>query len=110
MFLEHKNLDNTIETGLFYILCEVKDDGFHFVGYFSKEKNSSSPNNLSCILVMPFVQRGGYGKLLIDFSYALSILENKPGGPERPLSDLGHKVYVSYWTRKVALLLLELDD
>jgi len=54
MFLDHKNVYNTIEAFLFYVLCEVKDDGFHFVGYFSKEKVSVNTNNLSCILVMPF--------------------------------------------------------
>lgn len=101
MFLDHKNVYNTIEGFLFYILCEVKEDGYHFVGYFSKEKNFTSPNNLSCILVMPFCQRGGYGKLLIEMSYALSMIEDKPGGPERPLSDLGHRTYVSFWTRRI---------
>ena len=39
MFLDHKNIYNSIEGFLFYILCEIKDDGFHFVGYFSKEKD-----------------------------------------------------------------------
>jgi len=41
-------------------------------------------------------------------SYALSMIENKPGSPERPLSDLGHRVYVSFWTRRVVNVLLEL--
>ena len=94
---------------MFYILCEIKDDGFHFVGYFSKDKDrSANLNNLSCILVMPFCQRSGYGKLLIEMSYCLSILENKPGGPERPLSDLGHRTYVSFWTRRVVKILIKL--
>ncbi len=60
-------------------------------------------------MVMPFCQRSGYGKLLIEMSYVLSIIERKPGGPERPLSDLGHRTYVGYWTRKVAVLLLEMS-
>lgn len=110
MFLDHKNVYNTIEAFLFYILCEVKDDGIHFVGYFSKEKISTNTNNLSCILVMPFCQRSGYGKVLIEMSYALSMLEEKPGGPERPLSDLGHRTYVSFWTRRVIKVLLDLDS
>jgi len=42
-------------------------------------------------------------------SYALSMIEDKPGGPERPLSDLGHRTYVSFWTRRVVNILLELD-
>ena len=55
MFLDHKNLQISIAVFFFYILCEVRDDGFHIVGYFSKEKvRIQSENNLSCILVMPF--------------------------------------------------------
>ena len=61
-------------------------------------------------MVMPFCQRSGYGKLLIEMSYQLSMIEQKPGGPERPLSDLGHRTYVSYWTRRVAKVLLDLDE
>ena len=45
--------------------------------------------------------------MLIEMSYALSMIENKPGSPERPLSDLGHRVYVSFWTRRVVNVLLE---
>jgi len=40
-------------------------------------------------------------------SYALSIKERKPGTPERPLSDLGHRLYVNFWTRRVVKVLLE---
>ena len=43
-------------------------------------------------------------------SYALSIIERKPGGPERPLSDLGHITYVKFWTRKVVNYLLGLEE
>ena len=95
MFLDHKNLYNSIEAFLFYILCEVKEDGYHYVGYFSKEKvrDANASNNLSCIMVMPFCQRTGYGKILIEMSYALSMIEGKPGGPERQpkLSQKGPK-------------------
>ena len=42
-------------------------------------------------------------------SYCLSIMEKQPGGPERPLSDLGHRTYVSFWTRRVIKILLELS-
>lgn len=49
--------------------------------------------------------------MLIEMSYALSIKEGKPGTPERPLSDLGHRVYVSFWTRRVVNVLLKcLED
>jgi histone acetyltransferase MYST1 len=37
------------------------------------------------------------------------MIEDKPGGPERPLSDLGHRTYVSFWTRRVVNVLLDLD-
>lgn len=112
MFLDHKNLYNSIEAFLFYIICEIKDDGYHYVGYFSKEKvrDANASNNLSCIMVMPFCQKSGYGKLLIEMSYALSMIEGKPGGPERPLSDLGHRTYVSFWTRRVVRVLLDLQE
>lgn len=42
--------------------------GFHIVGYFSKEKESTEDYNVACILTMPPYQRKGYGKLLIEFS------------------------------------------
>lgn len=73
---------------LFYVLCEVADDGEAMVGYFSREKRSEV-NHLACILTMPHRQRKGYGSLLIDFSYTLARIAEKPGSPERPLSDLG---------------------
>ena len=38
------------------------------------------------------------------------MIEQKPGGPERPLSDLGHRTYVSYWTRRVVKVLLDLKE
>ena len=98
-------------------MCEYDDEGYQIGGYFSKEKEFSKDwdpeqdkdktdkernfNNLSCILVLPFHQRKGYGKFLISFSYELAILEDKQGTPERPLSDLGHKTYTSWWTYKL---------
>jgi len=56
---------------------------------------------------MPFLQRKGYGKFLIELSYELSKIEGRTGSPERPLSDLGYISYVSYWTLKVTQFLLE---
>ena len=110
LFLDHKTLQYDVEPFLFYILTEYDKYGFHFVGYFSKEKESSQGYNLSCILTMPFHQRKGYGKFLIDFSYLLSRKENKIGTPERPLSDLGFSTYFSYWTQKLCEVLKNYSD
>ena len=79
------------------------------MGYFSKEKGNAE-NNLSCILVMPYCQRKGYGKFLIEFSYELSLKEGKSGSPEKPLSDLGHRSYVSWWTQRLLKILIENDN
>ena len=57
-------------------------------------------------MVFPPYQRKSYGKFLIDFSYNLSKIERKQGTPERPLSDLGHRTYVSYWTNRILNILL----
>jgi len=55
MFLDHKNLTNEIDAFYYYVLCERKEDGYHMVGYFSKEKDSEANCNLSCIMVLPSV-------------------------------------------------------
>ena len=101
LFLEHKNLEEKTDEYLYYILTEYDKYGYHLVGFFSKEKDTKEGLNLSCILTLPFHQRKGYGKFMIDFSYLLSKKEHKIGTPERPLSDLGNKAYFTYWTQKI---------
>ncbi|KAI1178275.1 hypothetical protein F4777DRAFT_538058 [Nemania sp. FL0916] len=107
LFLGSKTLYYDVEPFLFYVLCEYDDLGYHFVGYFSKEKRASSQNNVSCILTLPIHQRKGYGHLLIDFSYLLTRVEEKSGSPEKPLSDMGLVSYRNYWRLVLCKYLIE---
>lgn len=109
LFLDHKLLYYAITPFLFYILTLKTETGHHVVGYFSKNKDPSDGNNLSCILVLPFYQRKGYGKLLINMSYELSKIDGNIGTPERPLSDLGRLSYLSFWTQKIIEYIKTLD-
>ena len=106
LFLDHKTLYNDIDPFYFYVLCEHDAMGYHMVGYFSREKGNIE-NNLSCILVLPFIQRKGYGKFIVEFSYELSLKEGRHGSPEKPLSDLGHRLYVSWWTQRLLTILID---
>ena len=110
LFLGSKTLYYDVDPFLFYILTEYDEFGYHFVGYFSKEKRPASQNNVSCILVLPIHQRKGYATFLIEFSYLLTRLEGKEGSPEKPLSDMGLTAYRSYWDLTISKHLLELGS
>ncbi|BGP14139.1 hypothetical protein JCM10213_002436 [Rhodosporidiobolus nylandii] len=108
-FLNSKTLYYDVEPFLFYVMTEASPAGSQFVGYFSKEKRSPT-NNVSCIMTLPVRQRRGWGNLLIDFSYLLSLKEGRVGTPERPLSDLGLLSYRNYWTLTLFQYFAKLRD
>lgn len=110
LFLDHKTLYYDVDPFLFYIMTRKSDQGHHVVGYFSKEKESADGYNVACILTLPCYQKMGYGKLLIQFSYMLSNVENKVGSPEKPLSDLGLLSYRAFWTDTLVKLLVERNN
>jgi len=110
LFLDHKTLYYDVDPFLFYVMTIRTANGHHTVGYFSKEKESADGYNVACILTLPCYQKKGYGKLLIQFSYMLTQVENKTGSPEKPLSDLGLLSYRAYWTDTLVKLLVERNN
>ena len=110
-FLDHKRFDRfDVSNFYFYIIGEWMLDpvgeqkGFRFIGYFSKEKQSTN-RNLSCIMSLPCYQRRGFGSFIIEFSYEISKIAKRIGTPERPLSDLGKRTYLRWWLQRILRVL-----
>ncbi|KAI9676846.1 MAG: hypothetical protein M1817_006685 [Caeruleum heppii] len=119
LFLENKSVCYDLASFHYYLLVHTVTSGLtsppsdssttrQVVGFFSKEKMSWDNNNLACILVFPPWQRKGLGKILMGISYEISKRENRIGGPEKPLSDLGKRGYLSFWSASIARFVLTL--
>lgn len=100
-FIDHKTVYFDVEPFVCYVLTDATSQFDHVLGFFSKEKVSYDDYNLACIVVFPPFQRKGYGTLLMEYSYYLSRAADVAGTPERPLSALGLRGYVAYWTSAV---------
>jgi hypothetical protein len=91
---------------------DVRDDlglKTEVLGFFSKENPSWDSNNLACILIFPPYQHRQLGKLLMSVSYKLSGWEWEGGvigGPEKPLSVMGRRSYLRFWSERIARFML----
>ncbi|GAC97051.1 histone acetyltransferase [Pseudozyma hubeiensis SY62] len=111
LFIDHKTIYFDVEPFVFYILTDAANASFdHPLGFFSKEKVSYDDYNLACIVTFPPFQRKSFGTLMIEFSYLLSAGQGMLGTPERPLSDLGLKGYLSFWTAVLLRALISCFD
>lgn len=121
LFLDDKSIQFHVDNYEFFVLYGFDDNdilkvnkrtpNFKPMGFFSKEAvDWSGNNNLACICIFPPYQRQRLGSLLIEFLYALARVT--PGqhlsGPEFPLSPYGRATYLSFWSRKLAHVLLNL--
>lgn len=108
LFLDHKELFYDVEFFSFYVLCETDENEAHIAAYYSRELDSEFDNVLSCIVCLPPYQQKGYGRFLMSAAYEMARRNRKPGGPERPLSDMGELAFKSYW-KDVIVETLELN-
>ncbi|KAK3173556.1 hypothetical protein OEA41_006887 [Lepraria neglecta] len=111
LFLDNKSIFYDVTSFNYYLLVHTPPSSTatpQIIGFFSKEKMSWDNNNLACILVFPPWQRKGLGKILMGVSYELSRREDRIGGPEKPLSELGRKGYMQFWQARVARTVLGL--
>ncbi|KAK7727434.1 SAS complex subunit [Botryosphaeria dothidea] len=108
LFLDTKSVFYDVTTFLYYLLVSTNPvtGARQVIGFFSKEKMSWDNNNLACILVFPPWQRQGLGQMLMGVSYELSRREDRIGGPEKPLSELGRRGYMAYWSATIARYIL----
>jgi hypothetical protein len=101
LFIDHKTIYFDVEPFLFYVVTDSTANFDYVLGFFSKEKLSYDEYNLACIITFPPFQKKGFGTLMIELSYYLSAKAAIVGTPERPLSELGFKGYVSFWSAMV---------
>ncbi|KAH0003210.1 hypothetical protein KCU78_g14025, partial [Aureobasidium melanogenum] len=108
LFLDTKSVFYDVTTFRYYllVLTDPQTAENQVVGFFSKEKMSWDNNNVACILVFPPWQKRGLGQLLMGVSYELSRREGRLGGPEKPLSSLGRKAYLAYWSASICRTIL----
>ena len=111
LFLDNKSIFYDVSSFNYFLLVYTprsSDAPSQIIGFFSKEKMSWDNNNVACILVFPPWQRKGLGKILMGVSYELSKRDNRIGGPEKPLSELGRKGYMQFWQATIARTVLSL--
>lgn len=98
LFIDHKTIFFDVAPFLFYVVTDSGANWDLVLGYFSKEKKSYDDYNLACIVTFPPYQKRSYGTVMMEYSYYLSTKAGVLGTPERPLSELGFKGYVSFWS------------
>jgi len=89
----------------YYVLYDLIDGSYHFVGYFSKLKDDTLCYNLSCLLTYPAYEKKKAGWFLVDLSYELSKREGKVGSPEAPNAH-AQKLYTSFISHAICKQIL----